>query len=142
MLKLALIGYEKALNLPFPTAADTRSEGTDGRGVIVVNNVRPDSWAGRRYDFGLYKGNRRIIVQPQVGVSGSASLSLTTMLSFGIVRSTDSLADGDIINSLDSIQYKTDVDITKYPTGLTITLTYDSANGMFTFTPSNILLFM
>ncbi len=134
---LSLYSFEKPWTYLFPTVAQSvrRTSETDGTSVIVVNNVQPDSWSGRPYDFGLYKDGRRVLVLPQVGVSGSATLSLTTTLTFGIVPNTDSLAGGDVIKSLDAIQYKTNVDIIQYSSGLTITLTYDSANGKYTFTP-------
>ncbi len=105
------------------------------QGTIVEQNMKPASWSGQPFDFGLYKDGSLLVTQHAVGVGSQADFQLTPHLYFGVVSE---IQVGAIFKSLTITQRNYMVDLGNYSTGLVMTLTLDPASGEYTFTPSNV----
>ncbi len=105
------------------------------QGTIVEQNMKPDSWSGQPFDFGLYKDGSLLVTQSAVGVGSQADFQLTPFLFFGVVSE---MQVGTVFKSLTITQANYEVDLGNYSTGLVMTLTLDPASGEYTFTPSNM----
>ncbi len=104
------------------------------QGTIVEQNMKPASWPGQPFDFGLYKDGALLVTQHAVGVGNQANFQLTPFLYFGVVSE---IQVGTVFKSLTITQTNYKVDLGKYSTGLVMTLTVNPASGEYTFTPSN-----
>ena len=102
--------------------------------TTVVQNIKPISWSGQPFDFGLYKDGELLVTQSNVGVGSQANFQLTPMLYFGVVCD---IQLGETFKSLTITQANHEVDLTQYLNGLKITLTRDDTDGNYTFEASN-----
>eukprot|EP00243_Klebsormidium_subtile_P000497 TRINITY_DN1082_c0_g2_i1.p1 TRINITY_DN1082_c0_g2~~TRINITY_DN1082_c0_g2_i1.p1 ORF type:complete len:252 (+),score=53.25 TRINITY_DN1082_c0_g2_i1:583-1338(+) len=112
-----------------------------GNGVtpdtIVVKNIKPDGFLGKRYNIQLLKDGSPRIIQPNVEGDSQANLQLTPTLYFGIVTN---VKQGAIFNSLTDSQSNTPFQLADYPKGLKVTLLYNANNGEYVFTGAAAIL--
>ena len=112
------------------TNQDVNNEGT-----VVVKNLKPPGWSGRKYNIGLYKSDNLLVVKENFPVGEGARLNLETKLYFGIVKSKICL--GQTISG-EEISVLTPFDITEYLGGLQVTLSAEANSGKHSFSGLNI----
>ena len=98
--------------------------------TIVVQNIRPRAWAGRPYNFGLYKNGKLLQVQAEVGVGSQAVFKMTPKLFFGVVKD---IKIGSIFKSLSVTQNSFSVDLEDYANGVVVVLEMNEASGEYYF---------
>ena len=97
---------------------------------IVVKNIKPRSWSGLPYDFGLYKSGKLLVTQLDVGIGSQAVFQLTPKLYFGVVKD---IRVGAIFKSLTITQNYFMVNLNDFANGLVVTLTMNQASGEYRF---------
>ena len=98
--------------------------------------MKPTHWPGRFFNFGLYKSEKLLVTQHNVGVGSQAVFKLTPKLYFGVISD---IQIGDIFKSLTDMQHFTEVDLSNFENGLKITLHRNPADGKFTFETAQLL---
>ena len=108
---------------------DVRAPTNPGN-TIVVRNMKPSSWSGQPFNFGLYKAGKLLATQHGVGVGSQAVFQLTPKLYFGVVKN---IRIGDIFKSLTTTQSYFMVNLNDFANGLVIYLDMNHASGEFCF---------
>ena len=101
---------------------------------IVIRNMPPKMWAGRPYNFGIFKCNKLFLTQSMVGVGSQAEFRWKPYLYFGVVKKMDT---GEVFQNISVTQDSFCVDLTKYQTGLLVTLTQNHSSGEYVFRARN-----
>ena len=112
------------------TNQDINQEGT-----VIVKNLKPGGWSGRKYNIGLYKAHNLLVLKERVCVNEDAHLDLQPKLYFGVVNRNTHL--GQAISS-EAISIFTPFDLTNYPSGLQVTLSEEPNSGKHSFSGMNI----
>ena len=92
--------------------------------------MRPQGWTGRKYNIGLNKAGRLLVIQEGVHVGDQADFMLQPKLFFGVVRN---MHVGQTFKSLEITQSLTPFDLSEYPNGLKVTLNEEKSGGAYTF---------
>ena len=92
--------------------------------------MQPQGWTGRKYNIGLIKDGRLLVVQQGVHVGDQANFMLQPKLFFGVVRN---MQVGEIFKSLEITQSLTSFDLSEYPNGLQVKLQEELSGGAYTF---------
>jgi len=103
-------------------------------GTIVIENKVPSAWSGRKFDVGIYKDEKLLVVQKDVHVGNQVDFLLQPRLFFGVVRN---VTIGDIFTSLEITSYLTEFDLENFPHGMEVTLNEAPGGGQYTFTAVN-----
>ena len=93
--------------------------------------MRPQGWTGRKYNIGLNKAGRLLVIQEGVHVGDQADFMLQPKLFFGVVRN---MHVGQTFKSLEIAQSLTPFDLSEYPNGLKVTLNEEKSGGAYAFT--------
>lgn len=123
--------------------------------MYAILNQKPGTWSGRIVNVGLYKDGKLFMVEPGVGVGNYAELSVSNKLYFAVVvhsEQSDFITSGKMFVPLFSMQEAPvapnmlqptvleaqvsqlkEVDLTKFPNGVTVTLTQDKITQSFDF---------
>ena len=97
---------------------------------IVIKNIDPRSWTGRKFDVGIYKNNQPFAVHPNLEVGSQVEFTLQDKVYFGVVQN---MSIGEIFQSLNQITAPTEFDLTQYPNGITVTLSESQDGGKYSF---------
>lgn len=103
--------------------------------TIVIRNIQPASWCGQTFDIGIYKSGRCIVTEPDVHTDNQINFLLQPRLYFAVARNVEL---GEIFKSLEWSIDHTEVDLTKYPNGMIMTLTEQPGGGKYVFTPTEM----
>ena len=107
---------------------------TNPGNTIVVRNMKPTTWSGMPFSFGLYKSGKLLVTQHNVGVLSQAVFQLTPKLYFGVVRD---IRIGEIFKSLTTTQSYFMVNLNDFTNGLVVSLDMNQASGEFFFSAEN-----
>ena len=94
-------------------------------------------WSGRPYNFGLYKCDKLLVAQTEVGVDSQAVFNLTPKVYFGVVTN---LAVGKVFSSLSITQNYFEVDLCDYHNGVVVSVEQNRASREFIFNSSHLSL--
>ena len=97
--------------------------------------MKPKSWSGQKYDIGVYKSGRLLVVQKQVRVLDQVDFMLQPTLYFAVARN---MYVGKVFTSLEIMTSMKTFDLSQYPNGLEVTLTQAPGGGDYMFTGSPI----
>ena len=98
--------------------------------TIVIKNIPPASWSGRKFDVGIYRDNRLLVTQKDVHVGNQIDFMLQPKLYFGVVRN---MHVGDVFTSLEITSSLTEFDLSDYPNGIEVTLNEAPGGGRYSF---------
>lgn len=98
--------------------------------TIVVRNMKPTTWSGQPFNFGLYKSGKLLVTQYNVGVGSQSVFQLTPKLYFGVVKD---IRIGAIFKSLTTTQSFFCVNLNDFANGLVVNLDMNQASGEFFF---------
>ena len=108
---------------------------TNPNNSIVIRNVDPKSWTGRKFDVGVYKANRLLTVERGVNISSQVDFELQPKLYFAVVRN---FVVGKIF-TMDQITSHMELfDLSKFPDGIVVTLTQEPVGGKYTFSAAQM----
>ena len=93
--------------------------------TIVVKNM-----SGQPTNFGLYKSDKLLTTQQDVGVGSIAMFQLTPNLYFAVMRD---IRSGTVFNSLSITQNYFRVDLNDFANGLIVRLNMNRASGEYMF---------
>ncbi len=119
------------------------SGSSGGSTVISVDNVPPDTWTGRAYNVGLYKGNDLIVVKENLIVGNHAPFQLSDQLLFGVAVHDANLTQGQVFSvssAISTTMYP--VNLTDYPNGVIVTLSQVPGSGEYKFIVRAIQVFL
>lgn len=102
---------------------------------VVVKNIAPLSWSGRKFDVELYKFDRLFAIQPDVHVDSQVDFVLEPKLYFGVGRN---MRVGQTFSSMQITSATTMFDLTQYPNGLIVTLKQMPGGGKYVFSAENM----
>lgn len=100
-------------------------------GAIVVKNMAPNTWCGRKFDIGVYKDKHLIVMEREVRVGTQIDFLLEPKLYFGVVCN---MKIGNVFDSLQATTSLTEFDLKEYPFGIEVTLNEMPGGGQFKFT--------
>ena len=105
----------------------------DANTAIVMKNVKPIAWTGRRINCQLYRNGYLYAIQRDVPPNSSAYFALSHKLTFGIVM-TQCIEPGTIL-PLSQVQYQWYLDMTEYVGCqlLTVSVEFNKCSGEFVF---------
>ena len=98
--------------------------------TIVIKNIPPASWSGRKFDVGVYRDNRLLVTQKDVHVGNQIDFMLQPKLYFGVVRN---MHVGDVFTSLEITSSLAEFDLSDYPNGIEVTLNEAPGGGRYSF---------
>lgn len=101
--------------------------------TIVVKNLEPESWQGRKFDIGLYKNSRLFIKEPLVHVGDQVNFVQKPIISFAISRN---MHVGKAFTAVELSSNLASFNLTEYPNGLIVTLTAEGSGEEYMFTPT------
>ena len=104
---------------------------TNPGNTIVIKNMKPTTWSGQPFHFGLYKSGKLLVTQFGVGVLSQAVFQLTPKLYFGVVKD---IRIGEIFKALTTTQSYFMVNLNDFANGLIVNLDMNQASGEFYFT--------
>ena len=96
------------------------------RNVIIQNTLPTSSWTGMKYDLGLYRNERRITVKEEVHVGDQAIFHIPQVLYFSVARNVT-------VESSEVTSMRTAIDMTRYQSGLSVTLKEMPGGGQYIF---------
>ena len=99
--------------------------------AIVIKNVRPKTWSGRKFDIGVYKNGKLLVVQKEVHIGDQVDFLLQPRIFFGVVRN---MHVGSVFTSLEITSSLAEFDLSNYPYGIVVTLTEAGGSGEYKFT--------
>ena len=97
----------------------------------MVKNMQPKLWPGRMFNFGIYKDGKLCATQHDVGVGSQAVFKYEAVLFFGVVRE---LSAGTVFQNLSMTTHYYRADLSKFPSGMIISLTKNHSSGEYRFT--------
>ncbi len=99
--------------------------------TIVIKNVAPSSWSGRKFDIEIYKSNRLFVTEPNIFVDSQVDFVVEPKLYFGVARN---IRIGQSFQSLEMTSSHTLFDLSMYPNGMIVTLDQMPGGGQYVFT--------
>ena len=100
-----------------------------------MKNMKPTTWSGQPFHFGIYKDGKLLVTQQDVGIGSQAVFQLTPKLYFGVVKDINI---GEVFKSLTTTQSYFMVNLNDFVNGLVVSLEMNQASGEFTFTAANL----
>lgn len=98
--------------------------------TIVVKNEKPRSWSGRKFDIGVYKSGKLLVVQKDVHIGDQCDFMLQLKLYFAVARN---ISIGKVFSSLEITTALTEFDLADYANGIKVTLSQKSGSGEYSF---------
>ncbi len=103
-------------------------------GTIVIENIQPSAWSGRKFDVGVYKDGKLLVTQQDVHCGDQVDFMLQPRLFFAVVRNVQI---GDVFTSLEITSNLCEFDLSNFPHGLQVTLSESAGGGQYSFTGEN-----
>ena len=100
-------------------------------GSIVIKNVPPATWSGRKFDVAIYKDRHMLLQEKGLFVGMQVDFVIEPKLYFGVVSN---MKVGQSFESLTSITTLTDFDLSQFPNGIEVTLNMKPGGGQLYFT--------
>lgn len=100
-------------------------------GSIVIKNVPPAAWSGRKFDVAIYKERHMLLQEKGLCVGMQVDFVIEPKLYFGVVSH---MKVGQSFESLTSITTLTDFDLSQFPNGIEVTLNVKPGGGELYFT--------
>ena len=98
--------------------------------TILVRNAHCDSWTGRKYNIGLYKNGKLIVVEQDVNVGDQVDFMLKPTLYFAVDKNKTVRAT---FTCVEISQCFTPFDLSSYQNGLNVILTQETSGGRYLF---------
>lgn len=98
--------------------------------TIVVKNIKPGTWDGRKYNVAIHKSDRRLILQNGVNIGGQAEFVLESKVFFGVI--TGSVNLGEVFPE-SAITAKREFNLNDYAIGIKVTLSKDPVSTNYSF---------
>ena len=104
--------------------------------TIVIRNKKPKAWSGRKFDIGIYKSQKLLLVQKDVRVGDQVDFTLKPIISFAVVRN---MHVGKVFTSLEITSALTEFDLSEYPNGIIVTLKQKGSSGQYEFSAESMV---
>ena len=95
-------------------------------GSVVIKNTIPESWSGNKFYLGIFRDNKLMLTSDQVHVGDQTTFLIKPILFFAIARK---FKTGEKFSSLEVMSRKEMFDLSKFQTGMNITLAEESSGG-------------
>lgn len=105
-------------------------------GAIVVKNIEPQAWSGRKFNVGIYKEDSILLQDKGLAIGMQVAFIVSPNLYFGVVSN---MKTGQSFESLTMTSSLTDFDLTQYPNGIEVTLKEKPGGGEVYFTAEHYM---
>ena len=119
-----------------PALCTDKGAASNPENTIVIRNKKPKAWSGRKFDIGIYKSKKLLLVQKDVRIGDQVDFTLKPIISFAVVRN---MHIGKVFSSLEITSALTEFDLSEYPNGIIVTLKQRGSSGQYEFSAESMV---